>query len=280
MGRDPATLFYIDNWLVSTKEMHANTRGWYLNLILHQYDKGDLPSDIEELANLADVRMSEYETFKQAWEQVLKHKFRQNETGRLENDKAKEILKKREMFVEKRKRSGTIGYIIKFATAHFKLNRATIEYLKSNLDIDNLDIKNEQILKQVLKQTIEVYINRNGNKSINNPEIELLVKDFYKYQESINPKLIKVNDNLIKNSIDTIDKLIRIDGFTIDDIKTVLSFVVKDDFWSKQILSLVSLRNKSKNGNLKFVNAKLSIKKSLSEKNWETLNNWHPDERK
>lgn len=274
MGKDPATLFYIDNWLVSTKEMHANTRGWYLNLILHQYDKGDLPNDIEELANLADVRMSEYEKFKQAWEQVLKHKFKQNDVGRLENDKAKEILKKREQFIEKRKKSGIIGYVIKFAINNFKIDQDTVEYLKSNLDFDNLDTKNEQVLKQVLKQAIKVYINGNGIRNIPiNEDINKLVNEYYKYQENINPKLVKVNDSLIKNSVDTIDKLIRIDGFTLDEVKTVLSFVVKDDFWSKQILSLASLRNKGKNGNTKFVNAKLSIKKSLSDKNWEVLNN-------
>lgn len=72
MSKDPAALLYIDNWLISTKEMKADERGWYLNLILHQYDKGDLPNDIEELANMADVRISEYSRFEQAWEQVLK----------------------------------------------------------------------------------------------------------------------------------------------------------------------------------------------------------------
>ncbi len=71
--KDPAVLFYIDSWLVSTKEMQADARGWYLNLILHQYDKGSLPIDIEELANLADVRFSEYEKFKKTFQQVLQH---------------------------------------------------------------------------------------------------------------------------------------------------------------------------------------------------------------
>ena len=94
-GKDPAVLFYISDWLRATKGMKAHVRGWYLNLILFQYDMGDLPTDMEELANLADVRISEYDLFKQVFEQVLKQKFELNENNRLENKVAKEIIQAR-----------------------------------------------------------------------------------------------------------------------------------------------------------------------------------------
>jgi len=162
--KDPAVLFYIDTWLVSTKEMQADTRGWYLNLILHQYDKGNLPNDIEELANLADVRVSEFERFKQVFEQVLKQKFPENENGRLENGKANEILRKRKLFKEKRTKSGTLGYIIKFLKAEFKVDNDQIEFIKKEIDINSIDIKNKQVLKQVLKQKLKLYINRNKDE--------------------------------------------------------------------------------------------------------------------
>jgi uncharacterized protein YdaU (DUF1376 family) len=166
MAKDPAALLYIDNWLVSTKEMKADERGWYLNLILHQYDKGDLPDDIEELANLADVRFSEYENFKQKWEQVLKQKFKQNKEGRLENDKAREILQKREQYKEKRSEAGKIGYIIKVAINELKATQEQVEFIKSTLDFENIDTKNKQVLKQVLKQTIKLYIDGDKDKDI------------------------------------------------------------------------------------------------------------------
>ena len=79
--KDPAALLYIDKWLVSTKGMKGNAKGWYLNLILYQYDRGELPNNIEELANLCDVRFSEFEEFKQVFEQVLKQKFIVNDNG-------------------------------------------------------------------------------------------------------------------------------------------------------------------------------------------------------
>ena len=96
--KDPAALLYIDKWLVSTQGLKASARGWYLNLILHQYDKGSLPNNIEDLADFADVKHSEFEEFKQVFEQVLKQKFVENSEGRLINEFAQEIIKKRELF--------------------------------------------------------------------------------------------------------------------------------------------------------------------------------------
>jgi len=176
--RDPAVLFYISDWLTSTKEMKADERGWFLNLILHQYDKGSLPDDVEELANLADVRFSEYALFEAKWKQVLKHKFKQMPDGRLANERMNEILRKRESFVEKRSSAGSIGYVVKFAKNELNLNTSQIDFLKENVDFATLDIKNKQMLEQVLKQVLKLY--RNGNRVINKDTNinEEIVNDF------------------------------------------------------------------------------------------------------
>ena len=151
--KDPAALMYIDTWLSSTAEMDADCRGWYLNLTLHQYDKGSLPNDIEKLAQLAVVRFSEFERFKQVWEQVLKHKFKVCEDGRLRNEKAKEILRKREKFTEKRSKSGSVGVIVKLANT-LGFTESEKNKLKTDLYNDEIDIeqaKDKQMLKQLLK---------------------------------------------------------------------------------------------------------------------------------
>lgn len=162
MGKDPAALMYIDTWLTSTAEMDADVRGWYLNLILHNYDKNDLPNDIEKLAVLAGVKFSEFKRFEQVFEQVFKHKFEETPEGRLTNAKAFEILQKRKSFVEKRSRSGKMSYVIRYAVKEFKAKKKEIDYIKENIELDNLDTKNEQVLKQVLKHLFELY--RNGDK--------------------------------------------------------------------------------------------------------------------
>jgi hypothetical protein len=114
--KDPACLFFISNWLLSTAEMDARTRGWYLNLILHNYDKGSIPADTMELAHLAGVRFDEFELFLEMYKNVISHKFKPIPgTDRLENPTAADILKSRELFKEKRVKSGNIGVITKMA---------------------------------------------------------------------------------------------------------------------------------------------------------------------
>lgn len=176
MSKDPAVLFYISDWLTSTKEMRADERGWYLNLILHQYDKGDLPNNVEELANLADVRFSEFDNFKQRWEQVLKQKFEENKNGRLENSKAKKILQGRAQFKEKRSNSGRIGYVIKFAKSNICNENEYIEYIKKNFDFENTTINDKQVLKQVLKHLLKLYRNENENENVNKDAIKNVIE--------------------------------------------------------------------------------------------------------
>lgn len=163
--KDPAALLYIDKWLVSTKGMKASARGWYLNLILHQYDKGSLPNNIEDLADFADVKHSEFEEFKQVFEQVLKQKFVENSEGRLINEFAQEIIIKRESFKDKRSESGKWSYILKYIRKNHLNNKDFELFLKDNINL-NFDTKNEQVLEQVFKQNYELYINENEDKDI------------------------------------------------------------------------------------------------------------------
>jgi len=91
------------------------------------------------------------------------------------------------------------------------------------------------------------------------------IKETHQLFEFVDPfidYMIKVKKNkapektksLIEKSIDTIDKLIRLDGFELEYIKKVSRWAVKDDFWSIAFFSLAPLRKKSDNGATKFAN--------------------------
>lgn len=182
MSKDPAVLFYINDWLTSTAEMDADVRGWYLNLLLHNYDKTDLPNDVEKLAVLCNVKFSEYERFKQVFEQVLKQKFEQTENNRLTNLRTNDILKNREIFKDKRSNAGKVSYVMKYLAKNYNKEyriKALKEYVKDNFDY-NIDLKNEQVLKQVFEQVFELYRNENeSNNSLDN-NIELRNENFKK----------------------------------------------------------------------------------------------------
>jgi len=169
MAKDPAALFYISTWLTATAEMKAYERGWYLNLILHNFDKGDLPVDMEELANLAGVRISEFEMFKQSWQHALQHKFNTCSNGtRLTNSVAAEIIRKREMFKDKKSHAGKVSSIVQKA---MKLSddQGFIAYVKEN--IDSIDLSENQ---HMLQHMLQLYTNKDINT---NRDIDVIRKE-------------------------------------------------------------------------------------------------------
>lgn len=191
-AKDPAILFFISNWLTSTAEMDSDVRGWYLNLILHQADKNGLPNDLDTLAILAGVKPKEYQNFLAKWEHVLKHKFKQNESGRLENSVAKEILRAREDFKEQRSKSGTVGYCMKIAYGIKEFKNDFLEWLKEHLyslPIEEINLsKDKHVLEHMLKQKHKLYINTikniNTNKDSNNKEdLEIFEKLFENFRK-------------------------------------------------------------------------------------------------
>lgn len=177
MSKDPAVLFYIDNWLTSTAEMDADCRGWYLNLVLHNYDKGSLPSNIEKLATLCNVKFSEFHRFEQVFKQVLQHLFEQvfeqNNEQRISNVGISSLIKSRQDFKDKRSDAGKLSYLMRFFYKNYPIevtnDESLKDFIKKNIDL-SIDTKNEQTIKQVFKHLLELYINRdiNRNNNINN----------------------------------------------------------------------------------------------------------------
>jgi hypothetical protein len=84
-----------------------------------------------------------------------------------------------------------------------------------------------------------------GNKEENShtPEVEILYSEVLEhFDEDFRPK----NDAQKKDWLDTLDKLIRIDGHTPEQIDQVIKFTRGDPFWKINFLSLLKLRQKNK----------------------------------
>lgn len=176
--KDPAVLIYFDKWISSTNGMRADFRAWYFDLIVHQYDKGHVPTDIDEMAGICRVRPSEYESFKQMVDQVVKHKFDLVD-GFYKNSVIGEVISKRQEFKDKREKSGNIGVVVKMAKALKIYSDEVIESLKLHLYTlpveDIIKLKDNQVLEQMLK----LYINEDVDVDINkvNTLNEVLNKD-------------------------------------------------------------------------------------------------------
>lgn len=188
-SKDPAVLFYISDWLTSTAGMDADCRGWYLNLLLHNYDKKELPNDVEALAVLAGVKFSEFERFKQVLEQVLKQKFEVTSEGGLTNPKASSIMRTRETFKEKRQRSGNAGVIMRRFYAENlgeTFDKELIKkllYLVTDEELEEIkNAENKQVLNHLLNHLLKLYENENENE---NKDVIVNKNKKYKIEKSI-----------------------------------------------------------------------------------------------
>lgn len=175
MAKDFYFKFYFKEWLVSTQGMPADVRGWYFNLLCHQADKHRLPSDLESLAEMAGVKISEFEKFKDCFKRTLKPKFKQNDDGTLYNQKMAEVIADRKENSSVQSKRATIGVFIKKQRKKHNFsedqwNEFSAELMKT--DIDGLSKeKKYSALSVRFNRMVEVVIN-NSNYNYNNNSIE------------------------------------------------------------------------------------------------------------
>lgn len=85
------------DWLRGTRGMRAEVRGVYINLLIHQYDHGYIPSDMETLS-LIDPEVGK------VWV-LLKDKFFEFAPGKLQNKKLEDVRS----FWSKQRKNGELG---------------------------------------------------------------------------------------------------------------------------------------------------------------------------
>ena len=134
--------------------------------------------------------------------------------------------------------------------------------LKTSTDTDEPIIINNNIRY--------IYSNKrhriNYNKNITQGQLEYLKKivtDFYIAKHKQFPNHVKsdwFSDNdLTKGRVNTLFDLITNDGWGEKEVRDVIRWATDDDFWSSNLMSLRSLRTKSKNGQSKFANLQLKF---------------------
>lgn len=187
--KDPAALLYVDKWIASTQGMAADERGWYMDLILHQHDKGSVPMDRDVLAGICRVRPSEFKRFEQVFEQVLVHKFEQTGEQTYINPVMFEILRLREKHQEKKSFAGNMSVLVNkcrmLKASDYKISRLKEDIKNDALDYSIEELKDEQVLQQVLQLYIDedVVVDR-VEKEATPKEI---AAEFHKRCPSLNP---------------------------------------------------------------------------------------------
>ena len=159
------------------------------------------------------------------FEQVIKQKFEEIESGRISNLRTQSILKSREIFKDKRSNAGKISYLMKFFYKEYKKQSQDIdliEFIKSKIDT-TIDTKNEQMIKQMFEHLFELYRNENEN------EIKIDYENFIlfwnkKVEKSLIPKIDKLTDKRKKSL------RILFSEFSKEKFAEVLNIALKSDF--------------------------------------------------
>lgn len=224
MAKDPAILFYYQDFLVGTEFMDDAEVGIYIRLLCHLYDKN-------ELSEKQVLRICSASAFENIPDDV-KNKLKKDNNGMYFNQRARDEKEKRLLFTESR-RQNALG---------IKSKKAYAEHMEDiNKDINKDTDKDKELYSETILQ---------------------IVRDFYstkiKINKMVNPKW-ETNHKFYADSCDVIDKLHRIDKIPFDVIRMVIMRSIKDEFWQNQIISLAGLRVISKNKQSKFMNAYASL---------------------
>lgn len=213
MAKDFYFKFYFKEWLVSTQGMEAHIRGWYFNLLCHQADKHRLPSDIESLADLAGVKISQFENFKECFKRTLKQKFKENEDGTLYNEKMAEVIEDRKENSTKQSKRAVVGvFIKKMRKLHdftepqwvaFSTELMTIEFkgLSNEKKYNLLSVRFNRMVKAVINNS-----NSNSNYIYNSKEKEGVgEKTAYEVLQKNQPAWIEQFEMRCKSQIQDFD---------------------------------------------------------------------------
>ncbi|MEM1337293.1 MAG: hypothetical protein AAGF96_06060 [Bacteroidota bacterium] len=173
MAKDFTFPFLYKEWLVSTQGMDADVRGWYINLLAHQADKGALPNDIESLAELAGVKFSKYVRFKECFNHTLAAKFPVNEDGNRANEIMKGIKDERDNYKANQRRRGIVGAFIKIQRKTHNLKKSQWDSISKELmNVDFTKSKNEIdiALSIRFKHTLQAFIDSEDDNESNSKD--------------------------------------------------------------------------------------------------------------
>ena len=161
MAKDPAFLFYPNDWLEGTAELLPEEKGVYVDLLCYQHQRGSLTTDKTRLARMVGLPV---EDFERIW-QVLEDKFVQVD-NRLVNRRLNQEMTKRKEVGKRNRISGTFASLLR--TGDF--DKKTWKLLKQEFSIDAfINVETECLtdrLTEWIHERLKSIENVNVNKDI------------------------------------------------------------------------------------------------------------------
>lgn len=245
----PAFLFYVGDWLRDSELQTASapTRGIWINALAHMWgsrDRGKLTGSKTTLARLLNCTIKEMSRFLEEAEALEFCEISQDPNGIL-------TVINRRMYREEKERA--LGR--KRARRHYNKKRQS---QGSNADSTE-NSRSHSSSSFASSNNIKEFIPLSLRFHLQQKESGLQHKEFKDHLTEESP--------IVVSGAETLERIKRLDNESLTDIEDVLDFVLEDvDFWKNQVVSLASLRGKSKNGNTKYFNIKNAMGKNHHDK--------------
>lgn len=178
--KDPAFLFYANDFYGGTRTMFPEERACYIDLLIYQHQNGIIPLDLKRVLMYCSG-ISEATLIA-----TLENKFIKLENGWV-NEKLNFVINERKEFSNKQSINGTVGQFwkkVKSLLTPLEYEKIKVFYSSKNnetiqKEILEKDLKIEDNLKAMLKAMLKHLENENENeikdlKSINKEKSEIL----------------------------------------------------------------------------------------------------------
>ena len=160
MGKDPAFLFYPNDWLGGTMGMTFEQKGAYMELLMMQFNQGQFTE--------AQAKQVLSICFDVAWA-TIKHKFETDGTCYW-NRRLRDEIEKRRKFTESRRLNGLVE----------KKHEASAKHMPKHMEDENRNENIDSIENRILKFTEKV-------KSLNHGFTNGQLESFLQYWTDHNP---------------------------------------------------------------------------------------------
>jgi hypothetical protein len=151
MSKDPAFLFYSNDFETKTKFLTNEQVGKMIRLMITQHQHGHLSKE-------------QVEFITGGWDQMLMEKFQIDENGLYFNDRLENEIKKRKAYSESRRKNVSVRY-----------KPTYVEHMKLHMENENENIKTNVLLSNNNKRK-DSYYNNNNVKGASVPNHEATKK--------------------------------------------------------------------------------------------------------
>jgi hypothetical protein len=166
MAKDPAFLFYPGDWLGGTMTFSRHHKGAYMDILMVQFNNGHMA-----LHDIQEVLGSDFEKM---WENKLKSKFKEDESGLFFNEKLENEILKRRAYTESRRKN------LLHKEEHIKYDK--VPHMGSHMENEN---ENEN--------TIVTNGGAGGNKKLKNKQNGKHFSNFKSQGEELHAKRHREN---------------------------------------------------------------------------------------